>query len=79
MVLHRKRRERLMTDAFDRVVVEIDVRHFQAVGYRRRVDGEVVVLARDLHVSRRQVFDRMVAAMMSELQTPRLGAARKRQ
>ena len=34
VVLHRKRRQRLVTDAFDRVVVEVDVRHLEALRNR---------------------------------------------
>ena len=79
MVLHRERRKRLVADALDRVVVEIDVRHFQTVGNRFRQHREVVVLARNLHLAGREILHWMVAAMMSELETPRLGAARKRQ
>ena len=77
MVLHRERRQRPVADAFDRTVVEIDVRHFKAAGQRIGDDGEVVVLACDLHLARGEVLDRMVAAVVPELETRRLRAARE--
>ena len=55
------------------------MRHFKALGDGFRQHGEVVVLARDLHLAGREVLHRMVAAMMSEFQAARLGTARKRQ
>ena len=72
MVLHRKRGQRLVAHAFDRRVVEIDVRDFQAVRHGLGDHREVVVLAGDLHMARLQVLDRVVAAMVAELQTPSL-------
>ena len=45
MVLHRKNRERRVAQAFDRVVVEIDLGDFRARFFERvRVGGETVVL-----------------------------------
>ena len=79
VVLHRKRRQRLVTDAFDRIVVEIDVRHLEALRNRLGQHREVVVLGRDLDRPRLQVLHRMVAAVVTELQAPRLRAARDRE
>ena len=79
VVLHRERRKRLMADAFDRSVVEIDVSHLKAVWNGLRDDGEVVVLARDFHLARGKVLHRMVAAVVPELETHGLCAAGKRE
>ena len=79
VVLHRKRRQRLVTDAFDRVVVEIDMRYLEALRNRLGQHREVVVLGRDLDSPRLQVLHRMVAAVVTELQAPRLRAARDRE
>ena len=56
MVLHRERRERLVPDALDRPVVEVDVRDFEAVRHRLWDDGEVVVLAGNLHLAGSTTF-----------------------
>ena len=75
VVLHRKRRQRRVTDAFDRVVVEIDVRHLEALRNRLGQHREVVVLGRDLDRPRLQVLHRMVAAPVAEFQLIGLGTA----
>ena len=79
MVLHRERRERLVADALDRIVVEVYVRHFQTVWNRLRHDGEVVVLAGDFHMARRKILNGMVASVVSELEPRSLRAARERE
>ncbi len=64
-----------MPKSLYRAVVEVDVRDLQAVRHRFRQNGEVMVLARDLNLSRQQVLDRVVAAMVAELEPPRLRPA----
>ncbi len=79
MVLHRKRRERLVAHALDGAVVEIDVRDLQASWNRLRHDGKVVVLACDLHLARCEVLHGVVAAVVPEFETTSLCATRERQ
>ena len=79
VILHRERRERLVPHALDRVVVEVYVRDFEAVRNRLWQDGEIVVLARDLHVACRKILNRMVATVVAKFQPPRLRAAGKRE
>ena len=67
VILHRERRKRLVAYSFDRIVVEVYVRDFEAVRNRLWQDSEVVVLARYLHMACRKVLHRVVAAMMAEL------------
>ena len=78
MVLHGEGGERLVPDAFDGAVVEIYVRNFEAFGHRFRNDGEVVVLACNLHLVCREILDGMVAAVMPELEPRRFRAAGER-
>ena len=54
--------------AFDRLVVEVDVRNFDFRRERIGVDGEAVVLRSDGNLSGAEVFDRLVATAMTELQ-----------
>ena len=75
VVLHAERGNLTAPDALDHSVVEVHVRDVggvEPVG----VDREVVVLARDLDLSGREVTDRMVAAVMSERQLERPRAQR---
>ena len=67
VILHRERGKRLVPYTLDRVVVEVYVRDFEAVRNRLWQDGEVVILARYLHMARRKVLHRVVATMMAEL------------
>lgn len=67
MVLHAEQRQRVMPQAFERIVVQVDVRQvnfalFQRVG----VDGEVVIVRGDLDLAGCHLFDRVIAAVMSE-------------
>ena len=75
MVLHGEGRQRLVAHALYGAVVEVTVGDFEAVWHGLRQDGEVVVLARYLDLSRRKVLDRVVAAVVPELEPPRLRAA----
>ena len=67
VILHRECGKSLVPYTLDRVVVEVYVRDFEAVRNRLWQDGEVVVLARYLHMARRKVLHRVVATMMAEL------------
>ena len=79
MVLHRERGECLVPYAFNRPVVEIHVSHFKAFWNGFRHHCEVVVLAGDLNLARREILHRMVAAVVPELEPRRLRAARERE
>ena len=79
MVLHREGWQRLVPDALDGSVVEIHMSDLQTIWYGLRYHGEIVVLARDLHLARREVFHGMVAAVVPELEPRRLRAARERE
>ena len=52
VVLHAEGRQAAVADAFDRVVVQVRVRHFQVGGQRVGRDGEAVVLRGDLDAGR---------------------------
>src|SRR5882724_10780817 len=77
MVLHREYRLRAVTQAFDGLVVEIDVRDLDIFRQRRRIDGKAVVLRCDLDLARLEIFDRVVRAAMTELQLEGLAAKRE--
>ena len=75
MVLHGERRQRLVADAFNRAIVQIDMRDFQIVAQRIGHDRDVVVLRCNFNRVGQQIFDRMVAAMMTEMKPPRACSA----
>ena len=75
MVLHGERRQRLVANAFNRAVVQIDMRDFQIVAQRIGHDGKVVVLRCDFYRVGQQIFDRMVATMMTEMEPSRARSA----
>src|SRR4051812_7324559 len=78
MVLHTERRQRPMLQSFDSVVVEVHVRHFDVVQIQAvRIDGESMILSRDLDLVALQVHDWMISAVMSEFQLE--GSSAKRQ
>ena len=66
-----------MAEPLDRPVVEVGVGEDQLRPPRERfgIDGEPVVLRRDLHLPRAQVLDRMVRAAVPELELEGLGPA----
>ncbi len=69
-----------MTEAFERVVVEVDVRGLAADFFEAvRIDREAVVLAGDLDLAGVQVLHRLIAAAMAELELECLGAQRQAQ
>ena len=58
-----------MLKSFNRVVVQVDVSHFDVVQIEAlRIHGEAVILRRDLDLLALDVQNRMIAAVMSELQ-----------
>jgi hypothetical protein len=66
-----------VAEAFDGVVVQVDVRdHTTGVFERFAIDREAVVLAGDLDPAGVEVLDRLLAAAMAELQLERRGAHR---
>ena len=75
VVLHAEQRQRAMAQAFQRVVVQVDVRQFDfALLQRIGIDGEVVVVRGDLDLAGRECLHRMVAAVVSELELVGLAA-----
>ena len=69
VVLHAEQRQRLVAQAFERLVVQVNVGqlHFVPVD-RVRVDGEVVIVRHDFHLAGEIVAHRMVAAVVPELE-----------
>src|SRR5439155_22111330 len=80
MILHGDDRELTVGHAFDRAVVEIQVRDFE-FGARERVGvyRDSVVLRGYVDASAALILDRLVAAPVSELQFVRLPAEGKGQ
>ena len=71
MVLHRKRRQGLVMKALAGIVVQVHMRHSNLVLHRFHVHGKPMVLRCDLYLAGGQVHDRLVAAMMAELELVR--------
>src|SRR5207302_2820132 len=66
MILNAECRQGAVFETFDRVVVQIDVRDVDVVQVQAfRIDGETVILSRDLHLLPLQIKDGMVSAMMA--------------
>ena len=61
----------------DRAVVQVEVRHFDVVRHRCRIDGKPVILRRDLDLAGSQLLDGMVRAAVPELQLEGLRAHRQ--
>src|SRR6187402_192888 len=68
VVLHAEHRLRLVAQALDGAVIEIDVRLLDAWRQRLAIDGEAVILRSDLHASGFQFLDRMIRTAVAELQ-----------
>ena len=77
MILHRKDRQLAMRQAFDRVVVQIQMRDFGRAFERIRVDREAVVLRGDLDLACGEIHHRLVAAMVAELELVSFAAERE--
>ena len=75
VVLNTERRHRPVLQAFDRVIVQIHVRNIDVVQVETlRIHSETMILRRDFHLLARDVQDRVISAMMPELQLVRLAA-----
>jgi len=59
VVLHAERRIIAVPDAFDRLVVQAAMSHFQMAGQRSFVDGKAVVLRSDLNRPRVESLHRL--------------------
>src|SRR2546425_11724775 len=77
MILHAEHRTRAMAEALDGSVVQIEMRHLDVLGQRRRVDGEAVVLRSDFDLPGLELLHRMIRAAMTEFQLERLAPHRE--
>src|SRR5271168_5084948 len=78
MILHGEKRQRFVPQSLQRVVVQIYMRQLNLVGIDRlRIDSEVVVVRRDLHLAVGHILNRMISAVMAELQLVGLATERK--
>ena len=78
MILNAERRQRPVFEAFNRVVVQIDVRDVDIVEVETfRVDRETVILRRDLHLLSLDVEYGMISSVMPEFQLERPAAKRE--
>src|SRR5581483_1304659 len=68
MVLNREGRERAVAHPLGRSVVEVDMGPFNLFFDSREIDGEAVILRRDLDPLRRQINDRLISPMVAELE-----------
>lgn len=75
VVLDAEGRKLAMVEAFDRVVIEAAVGDLQVVGERFFLDGEAVVLRRDLDRAGFKILHGVVRTAMTELELERLRAA----
>src|ERR1051326_4952894 len=76
--LHGEQRQRAVAQALERVVVQVDVSEVDVAGLERvGIDGEVVVVRGDLDLAGVELLDRMVAAVVSELELERFAAERE--
>src|SRR5581483_11656174 len=78
VVLHGDHGLAPVPEAFQRLIIQIDVRVFDIVlAQRVGIDGEAMILRGDLDAAAAQILDRMIAAAMSELQLVRPAAERE--
>src|SRR5262245_23024758 len=68
VVLHGEERQALVLEPFDGAVVQVRVREDRRAAERVGVDGEAVVLRRDLDLAGLQVLDGLVRAVVAELE-----------
>src|SRR6202043_808512 len=66
MILHREERDANSAQAFDGLVVQIQMRKVNLTRERFRVNREAMILRRDFAPPRPQVHHRMVRPMMTE-------------
>src|SRR5512147_2120365 len=77
MILHGEQRQLGMRQAFDCLVIEVDVCELRDALERVDVDSEAVILGGDLDLAGGEVHDRLVSAVVSELEL--VGAPAQRQ
>ena len=77
MILHTEQRQVAVTQAFERLIIQINVRELD-FGLRQRVgiDGEIVVMRGDLDFAGVELLDRMIAAVVSEFEFESFAAER---
>ena len=69
VVLHAEERQRFVAQAFERLVVQVNVGQLDLVGVDGvGIDSEVVVVRRDFYLAGRVVAHWMIAAVMAELE-----------
>ena len=68
MILHRDDWQRRVTQAFDAIVVEVDVGDFYFLWQRLRFHCEAMIMRSDFHVSIARIPDRLIAAAMTKHQ-----------
>ena len=68
-----------MPDAFDNVVIQVNVGHFQSVRQGARVNGKAVVLRGYQNALGVNVADRLIAPVVSELEFHGFSTAGDRQ
>src|ERR1035437_4298364 len=69
MVLYRENRQGFVAQSLAGLIVQIDMRHLDLAGRKAGgIHGKAVVLCRDLNLLRGQIFHRMIAAAVAELQ-----------
>ena len=77
VILHAEHRIALVLQPRERVVVQIHMRLHNVVWQARRIHIEVMILRRTLNLARLEILDRMIPAVVSELQLVRLPAQRQ--
>src|SRR5438270_689117 len=78
MILNAECPHRSMFEAFDRVVVQIDVRDVYIIQIQTiRIDCKTVILRRDFNLLSFEVVNRVISAVMPELQLIGLSAERQ--
>ena len=76
MILDAENRQAMVPEPFQSLVVEIDVAGLDLGRQGRGIDGEAVVLRRDLDLAGLLVPDRMIGAAVAELELERASAER---
>src|SRR5579862_7332872 len=77
MILHAEQREIPMAQAFECLVVQVDMGQLNfAVGQRIWINGKIMVVRGDLDLPGLQLLYRMIAAMMSKFQLECFAAER---
>ena len=75
MKLHRKHGQFPMPHAFNRMVIEVDVRGLERIRHSAGINGETVVFGGDVYPLGLQVADGLIAPMMPKFQFHGLSTA----